>query len=554
MRVRRAAHCDARPLSAANPTNPAPPEILQVVNSTREIQRVLLALAMCAVGAHALAQNPLWVTRGTHPNQRFGWGLNSAPDWDGDGLAEVLAFHSRGARLLRGSDGAVLTEYPRAVLALGDLNGDRRSELIAVPDDGWPWPPVSLEVLSGANGSVIATWPWNDPAVVAPGQTRWSLAPLGDVNGDALGDVIAIELGGSPAVLVLSGADGSVLRRHVGSAEAVPLGDVNADGRADYLLEQHNLSGFLTPAQLTSGADGSVLASHPPALGVRPESLGIVRDLDFDGVDDLSRQAQAWPPTWNIYSGASGALLHSLPGRPAGALLGGVRLTLTADVDGDGVREIGFVDHPTETIKLYAHASGAVIQRYDALTRSVLNAGDVDGDGREDVLIGEPLDFEGRGAVLLARAGYDDRIGAKFAFGSSACPCGPGAPEAGCASNLPYPSGASLSAFGSTSLAARDLQFNVQELAGNPSTLLFASSSVLSSPLSSGQGLLALAPPLARLRSLSLFGWTDAPSLPAWNSWSAGQTQHFQVWYRTWPGACAGLHNYTNAISITFTP
>lgn len=156
--------------------------------------------------------------------------------------------------------------------------------------------------------------------------------------------------------------------------------------------------------------------------------------------------------------------------------------------------------------------------------------------------------------MLLARAGYDDRIGAKFAFGSSACPCGPGAPEAGCASNLPYPSGASLSAFGSTSLAARDLQFNVQELAGNPSTLLFASSSVLSSPLSSGQGLLALAPPLARLRSLSLFGWTDAPSLPAWNSWSAGQTQHFQVWYRTWPGACAGLHNYTNAISITFTP
>ncbi len=524
-----------------------------------------ISLSALALSAPALAQNPLYVSSGAAPGEFRGWSLASHADVDGDGLRENLAFRARGAVLLRGSDGAVLREHQRAQLSLGDLDGDGWSELAAAGPNSQAYFPFaeSIDVISGASGAVLANWSWNALGSAPDARRREWPIRLGDVNGDGVGDVLAMESWGgvglwtSPATLVLSGVDGSELRRHIGPSSALPMGDVDGDGRADYFLDQ-SAAAANEPPRLISGASGAALAIHSPnPAGDAPQLLS---DLDGDGVPEFVRESLG--PAFRIYSGASGALLHTVQGRPAYSLQYGPPEVLSADVNGDGVREIGVYDVLTSTTTLRSLASGAVIARYDVLSFTALNAGDVDGDGREDLLFGSMYAAEARGRVLLATAPYDARVGVGFAFGSTACPCGPGAnPQAGCAGEIA--SGAALTAWGSASLAARDLQFFASGYSVDAGLLatgfLLYSPNALPTPIPSGAGLLALAPPRARIARISSgpIRSIDAPSLAAWTSFSAGQVGHFQVWSRelaTTPNTCQRPNNLSNAVAITFAP
>ena len=513
----------------------------------------------------AWAQNPLYESIGAAPREYRGMSLAPHADVDGDGIRENLAFRARGAVLLRGSDGAVLRQHQRAQITLGDLDGDGWSELAAAGPESETYLPLgeSIDVISGFSGAVLANWSWN-PLGSAPGarERLWPIR-LGDVNGDGVGDVLALEwdgfLGGwtPPAVLVLSGVDGSELRRHNGPTAALPMGDVDGDGRADYFLDQ-SVSSLGEPPRVMSGASGAVLHVHAATpAAVTPQLLG---DLDGDGVPELVRVAPG--PAFRIYSGTSGALLHVVQGRPANEGYYGNPEALSADVNGDGVREIGVFEPLTNTTTLRSLASGAVLARYDVLGFSVLNAGDVNGDSRDDLLFGSLYSAQARGRVLLATAPYDARVGVGFAFGSNACPCGPGTnSEAGCAGEVA--SGAALTAWGSASLAARDLRFHASGYSFDASLLatgfLLYSPNALPTPLASGAGLLALAPPRARIaRILSGPFWSlDASTLAAWSSFAAGQVGHFQVWSRelaTSPNACQRPHNLSNAVAINFAP
>jgi hypothetical protein len=524
-----------------------------------------ITLSTLALSVPALAQNPLYVSSGATAREFLGWSLAPHADVDGDGIRESLAFRARGAVLLRGSDGAVLREHQRAQLALEDLDGDGWSELAAAGPNSQSYFPFaeSIDVISGFSGAVLANWSWN-PLGTAP-NTRQRLWPirLGDVNGDGVGDVLAQESWGGvglwspPAVLVLSGVDGTELRRHNGPFATLPMGDVDGDGRADYFLDQ-SASAASEPPRLISGASGVALAIHSPTSAYAAPQL--LSDLDGDGVPELVRESLG--PAFRIESGASGALLHVVQGRPAYSLQYGPPEVLSADVNGDGVREIGVYELLTSTTTLRSLASGAVVARYDVLGFSVLNAGDVNGDSRDDLLFGSLYSAEARGRVLLATAPYDARIGVGFAFGSNACPCGPGAnPEAGCAGEVA--SGAALTAWGSASLAARDLQFFASGYSVDAGLLatgfLLYSANALATPISSGAGLLALAPPRARIARITSgpISSIDAPSLAAWNGFTAGQAGYFQVWSRELslaPNACQRPHNLSNAIAITFTP
>lgn len=527
--------------------------------------RSLLRPLPLLLASSAWAQNPLYVSSGATAHELLGWSLAPHADVDGDGIRESLAFRARGAVLLRGSDGAVLREHQRAQIALGDLDGDGWSELAAAGPESQTnlSAAESIDVISGFSGAVLANWSWN-PLGAAP-NTRQRLWPirLGDVNGDGVGDVLALEwdgfLGGwtLPAVLVLSGVDGSELRRHSGPIAALPMGDVDGDGRADYFLDQ-SVSLLFEPPRVISGASGAVLSVHAATpANATPQ---ILSDLDGDGVPELVRETLG--PAFRIYSGTSGALLHVIQGRPANAGYYGTPEVLSADVNGDGVREIGVFEPLTNTTTLRSLASGAVIARYDVLGFSVLNAGDVDGDGREDVLFGTPLSSQARGRVLLATADFDARVGVGFAFGSNACPCGPGTnPEAGCAGEVA--SGAALTAWGSASLAARDLRFQVSGYSFDTSLLatgfLLFSTNALPTPLASGAGLLALAPPRARIARITSgpFYSIDATTLAAWSTFAAGQAGYFQVWSRELslaPNTCQRPHNLSNAVAITFAP
>lgn len=518
----------------------------------------LMAFVPCA-----RAQTPLRTTLGGQPGERLGWSLANYDDVDGDGVREYVAFHTRGARLYRGSDGAELGDYLRAAGLIGDIDGDGRSDFYSFDFDGFSGVLLPVDVLSGANGAVLASYPWE-----YGGNATWNQpSPLDDINGDGVGDFLRSEWDFSTGaflerVAVVSGANGSVLRAHQDRASVTSVGDANGDGVADYYLGEYGAG----PGQLISGANGAVLATANPASGPTI-GLSAIADVDGDGVLDLARVIVATPSvigappglSTEVVGSVSGLVLRAFDGQPVtpfGAP------AAHGDFDGDGSLEIVMRDGAALVSVARNIASGAVVATYESLGFAGLGVGDSDNDGRDELLLARSTAVNKRGKLQLVQGSFSERVGTASAFGdgsSGPCPCTNGAAGEGCENSLGR--GAKLSAWGSASLAARDLTFRGQGVWTNQAALgrqfLLAGFNLRPTPIPLGAGLLALAFPFERIASSNreTADW-DAALRPEWSTWTAGQTLHFQVWYvdPDVQGNCGFSSNLSNALSVTFTP
>ncbi len=201
--------------------------------------------------------------------------------------------------------------------------------------------------------------------------------------------------------------------RYHGFAVAA-AGDVNADGTEDYWMgapPSYACRGF---AYLVSGVDGSTLLQieTAPACQDWPYEVSVAlaggRDVSGDGVPDVAigaAVADGLEPasgTVRVHSGSDGALLYTVPGRADGDRCG-LALAFVDDLDGDGVADLA-VGVPGDDlggldrggVLAVSGASGLVLARLSGLAAgdefgtALAAAGDVDGDGREDLLVGAP--------------------------------------------------------------------------------------------------------------------------------------------------------------------
>jgi hypothetical protein len=251
---------------------------------------------------------------------------------------------------------------------------------------------------------------------------------VGDLNGDGIRDFVA----GAPSddtngadsgsVWFYSGYDGTLLRVLRGPLPGVaPLrvvdaaGDVNQDGSVDVLV------GGMGFVQLISGANGAVLylLTDPFSLTFARTVAGI-GDVNQDGVPDFAAgdpESQGGRGRIVVWSGATGTVIFELPGGTVTSLTGtaygeklGASLAGAGYVDGDGVPDFvagaperrvctGGIGGGTCTVigrvYVYAGATGGVIHTWtgssaEVLGRAVDRAGDVNGDGRDDVIAGIP--------------------------------------------------------------------------------------------------------------------------------------------------------------------
>jgi hypothetical protein len=339
---------------------------------------------------------------GTVPRGELGFRFGEPLDVDGDGRADVAAgarfelrdrtLQSGNAAIWSGASGALIREWHGGhddglfghwVLPIPDLSGDGLADVVIAA----PHAPVADGHLRGI---VVARSPktgeelWRHEEAVSE-NLGWDLTLAGDQDGDRHPDLFV----GAPAedasrVYLLNGKDGSIERTYAPREPAGSFGwyvarldDLDGDGRAD----------FVTGAPFARDATGT--------------SLGA-----------------AW-----VFSSSGKELLHWTGTDPRGGF-GGV-VTGVADLDGDGKGDVAIAAPATEDqtrtlpgeLWIYSTATGKELRHWtgtqpgEQFGRMIVETGDLDGDGTNDVAIGAPwyrrdgADKVGRVELRSARSG-----------------------------------------------------------------------------------------------------------------------------------------------------
>ena len=241
----------------------------------------------------------------------------------------------------------------------GDINGDGIGDLVIGASEASPNGQAGAGqgyVVFGRNGgfpgsvdlSAIEAGDGGDGFVIngvdAYDWTGFSVSGAGDVNGDGFDDILIGAPRGNPGGLDYAGHSFVIFGRASGFSPTLDLTDIqNGDGSQGFTLvgaEAHDSAGT---------------------------SVNAAGDVNGDGFDDILIGAVGGSPDGRSYAGESYVVFGRL-----GSF--GTTISLSDIETGDG--NDGFVVRG--------------VDNYDASGTSVSAAGDVNGDGFDDLLIGAP--------------------------------------------------------------------------------------------------------------------------------------------------------------------
>ncbi|MBK6938576.1 MAG: FG-GAP repeat protein, partial [Planctomycetes bacterium] len=358
------------------------------------MQGHLLLLWLCSLVSEPLATNPSWTAEGNRAGAYFGWPVASAGDVNGDGFSDVIV-------------GA-----PRF-------------------DNGEAFEGKAFVYLGSATGLAL-TPAWTAESNQVGAEFGDSVASAGDVNGDGFSDIIVGAFGFSNgesnegrAFVYLGSASGPALTP-AWTAESNKIfgwfgnsvasaGDVNGDGFSDVIVGAWNNPGARAFVYLGSSSGLALsptwTADGAGGFGMSVSSAG---DVNGDGFYDVIVGASGFSNGESDEGGAfvylgSAAGLAPTPAwtaesNQAGALLGG-SVASAGDVNGDGFFDVivgavafdnGEIDEGRAFVYLGSASGPALTPAWTAESNQatayfgnqVASVGDVNGDGFSDVIVG----------------------------------------------------------------------------------------------------------------------------------------------------------------------
>ncbi len=417
-----------------------------------------------------LAVNAAWSTESNQVNANFGNSVSTAGDVNGDGYSDVIVgafFYNNGetnegrAFVYHGSANGLSVDadwmaesnqagalFGAGVAPAGDVNGDGYADVIIGADgysNGEEYEGMAALYLGSATGLMA------QPLTRLEGEQAGAhfgreVAPAGDVNGDGYSDIIigAYDYDNGEenegGVFVFHGgstglSDNAVWTGESNQADAYlgysvsTAGDVNGDGYSDVVVGAYKYdNGEIDEGRIFvfhGSADGVSATADWTAENNEAESrfgysVSTAGDVNGDGYSDILTGAYYFA-NGEAYEGRAYAYYGSSAGLPPspdwvvesnqveGTL--GYSVSTAGDVNGDGYSDVvvgAYAYNGGEGAAFVYHGSDLGLsstpnweangpeQLDNYFGMSVSSAGDVNGDGYSDVIVGAPyLDING---------------------------------------------------------------------------------------------------------------------------------------------------------------
>jgi hypothetical protein len=389
-----------------------------------------------------------WAATGENTNDQFGVSVSTAGDVNGDGYSDVIigAFNyssGRGKAYVYYGSSTGLSATPNwtaigentqdyfgiSVSTAGDVNGDGYSDVI-IGAHGYPSYSYKGKayVYSGSSSGLSATPGWTATGENTYNYFGYSVSTAGDVNGDGYSDVILdafMYSGGRGKAYVYHGsstglsatpgwtATGENTNDRFGYSVST-AGDVNGDGYSDVIIGAYSYLSYTGKAYVYNGSSTGLSATpNWTATGENANdrfgySVSTAGDINGDGYSDVIIGAynySGYTGKAYVYNGSS----TGLSATPGWAAIGettnnyfGYSVSTAGDVNGDGYSDviIGAYNYSGYTGKAYVYngsstglsatpgwaAIGETTNNNFGI--SVATTGDINGDGYSDVIIG----------------------------------------------------------------------------------------------------------------------------------------------------------------------